>query len=1568
VAAPPTEQGTITFSEFPDGSSISNQYQRNGIIFGGDSPFITDDGSNPTSPVLSGTPQFFGTITGAFVQPDGTPRTVGNFSLDVGYIDTPGSTEVIAYGSSGNVIDTVPINDTGIVNVSVSVPGIASFSVQSVDSGNPDPNGFAVDNVAFLGYSFMTGPPTAAEQGGAPNESEHGTTCYVLEPVNCATGTLVSQNSDFSIPGRGIPLALSRTYSSASAGADSPFGFGWTDNYAMSLSTDASGDVTIHQEDGSSVVFQPNGSGGLVAPDRVLASLVQNPDGSYTFTRDSTQASYNFSGSGQLTSETDRNGYLTQLAYNGAGQLATVTDPAGRRLTFTYAGGHIATVTDPMGRTWTYTYDGSGNLTKAKDPLGRTWSFSYDASHLLLTMTDPRGGVTTSTYNGSGQVVSQTDPIGATTTWAYAGDPASTTGGSTTMTDPNGNVTVYQYVTLELTSITRASGTADAATTSYTYDPATLGVSTVTDPNGNVSTNTYDSSGNLLSAVDPLGNTISYTYNSLNKVLTKTSPLGETATSTYDGSGNLLTVTDSLGGVTTYTYGDTAHPGDVTSITDPDGNVARYTYNADGDVASATVSPASGVTHTIGYAYDADGERTCEASPNATAAGVSCPAAGSPRVNDTTSTSYDAGGEITSVTDPLGRTTSYTYDANGNQTQIVDAAGHTTGYSYDGDNQQVKVTQPDGTTVSTAYDANGNVTRRTDAAGNTTRYSYDGLDRVVSTTSPLGETASYAYDLAGNRISLTDPSGRTTSFAYDQGNELIGISYSDGVTPDVTYSYDADGQRSFMSDGTGTTGYSYDANGRLTSVTNGAGATVSYSYDPAGLLTALTYPNGQTVTRTYDGARQLTSVRDWLGNTTQFSYDANGNLARQADPNGVTALSSFDNADEVTAITDKTASSTLASFTYTRNNRGQPVSDTETGAVTGSQSYSYTQLSQLASDSTGSYAYDPAGNLTQLPGGVKQAYNADSQVTSTTSPGSAQPPAADQVVSTNETTKGAKITSSAVTTTAANELIVAFISADGPNTQSQRINSVSGGGVTWSRAVRSNSERGTAEVWQAHATTVLNAVKITATLNHTGYDGAITVATFTGAGSALGAHAAAGAATGAPAVSLTTTGADSLVWAAGEDSQHSTARTAVSGQTIVHQYLETNSSGTSWVQNAPMVTSANTTVKVADSAPMTDRWEFAAAEITSASTGPSTTSYGYDAQGNRTSILPPGQPTIQLAYDQANRLSGYGTTASYTYDGDGLRASKTVNGTTTSFAWDQSGSGPLLITSGPSTEFIYGPAGRPVERITGSTPTYFLEDQQGSVRLITSSAGTVIGTYSYGPYGNTLSHTGTATSTLQYDGQYTDAESGFQYLQNRYYDPSTGQFISQDPLVAATGAPYQYAGGSPLTFTDPSGLIPLPCDQLAALVSHFGDVVGSLGDLAGGLKDRAKVLGYLLRYGSTPAIRSYSGSLLRAAGILANSGPVRVIDRYFPIAGNAVGFVADRLNGDSLDRAGLKAAGSYGFGAAGAWAGGVLCGAAAVATLGPGALTCPVLVVGGGAIGSYVGRKVGGWAADLLHL
>ena len=113
-------------------------------------------------------------------------------------------------------------------------------------------------------------------------------------------------------------------------------------------------------------------------------------------------------------------------------------------------------------------------------------------------------------------------------------------------------------------------------------------------------------------------------------------------------------MTDPLGDTATYAYGDAAHPGDVTSMTDPAGRVKTFIYDADGDVASISVSPSSGVTETTSYAYDADGERTCQASANATAAHVTCPPAGSPRVAGTTTTTYNPAGGITAVTDPTG--------------------------------------------------------------------------------------------------------------------------------------------------------------------------------------------------------------------------------------------------------------------------------------------------------------------------------------------------------------------------------------------------------------------------------------------------------------------------------------------------------------------------------------------------------------------------------------------------------------------------------------------------------------------------------------------------------------------------------------------------------------------------------------------------------------------------------------------------------------------------------------------------------------------------------------------------
>ena len=130
---------------------------------------------------------------------------------------------------------------------------------------------------AWQPNAVVAGGPLPAEQGGPPNPREHRTTCSTGSPVNCATGEFWHQFIDFAVPGHGVPLTFTRTYTSALAGVDSPVGSGWTDNYNMSLSANTSGNITITQEDGSTVTFHATGGGSYTAPPRVLATLTPKP-------------------------------------------------------------------------------------------------------------------------------------------------------------------------------------------------------------------------------------------------------------------------------------------------------------------------------------------------------------------------------------------------------------------------------------------------------------------------------------------------------------------------------------------------------------------------------------------------------------------------------------------------------------------------------------------------------------------------------------------------------------------------------------------------------------------------------------------------------------------------------------------------------------------------------------------------------------------------------------------------------------------------------------------------------------------------------------------------------------------------------------------------------------------------------------------------------------------------------------------------------------------------------------------------------------------------------------------
>ena len=752
---------------------------------------------------------------------------------------------------------------------------------------------------------------------------------------------------------------------------------------------------------------------------RVQATLVSNTGGTYTFTRKARQI-FTFNSSGQLTSESDLNGYTTSLTYTG-GLLTSVTDPAGRTLTFTYNSSNlIATATDTTAsRTYTYGYTGS-NLTSVTDPDGGVTTYGYNSNNQMTTMLDPNqhGAPTpvplTNVYNAQGQVISQTDSMGRTTTFVYSGLNLSTMTSSTTITNPTGtsaspttSVTVDTYSAQgTLTSQTTGSGTASAATWTYAYDPATLATSSVTDPNGNVTTYTYDARGNVLTkTTHPTATTsatTTYTYDALNDMLTKTTPptasapSGETTTYTYDASGNLLTTAAPLVGssplqtqTTTNTYGDTSHPGDVTSVTDPDGKVWAYSYDTYGDLASATDPLGNETT----YSYSCSGGTGCFTNVGLRYSTVSARgnAAGANPANFTTSDTYDGLGHQLTETDPNGHVTTKTYDADGDLKTEKDPNTNLTTYSYDLDNELTGVAQANSTNLSYTYDRAGNQITQTNGAVNTTTnvYADSALPSSVtsqttpaSTAAPSGETTAYGYDGAGNLTTLTNPSGQVTTYGYDGDNEQTSTTYSDGVTHGVTYAYDADGERTSMVDGSGTTSYSYDSLGRQTSSTNGAGATVAHTYDLKGQTTSVTTGSANTVTYGYLDNGWVHTVTDWLGHTTTYSYDQDGDQTNEAYPNSTAAATTYDPADQVSSITDTKSSTTYASFTYTRNNANQVKTEADTGVPGSNQTYSYNQLNQLTGTSSGTYGYDSANNPTSLATGTNQSFNQANQLCS----------------------------------------------------------------------------------------------------------------------------------------------------------------------------------------------------------------------------------------------------------------------------------------------------------------------------------------------------------------------------------------------------------------------------------------------------------------------------------------------------------------------------------------------------------------------------------------------------------
>ena len=160
----------------------------------------------------------------------------------------------------------------------------------------------------------------------------------------------------------------------------------------------------------------------------------------------------------------------------------------------------------------------------------------------------------------------------------------------------------------------------------------------------------------------------------------------------------------------------------------------------------------------------------------------------------------------------------------------------------------------------------------------------------------------------------------------------------------------------------------------------------------------------------------------------------------------------------------------------------------------------------------------------------------------------------------------------------------------------------------------------------------------------------------------------------------------------------------------------------------------------------------------------------------------------------------------YEYDPLGRRKAKTAGGLKTEYLW--SGNQVMAEYRGGRLlrRYIYG-AGidNPIALISGNgTKTYIHKDALGSVVALSNNAGVVTDKFSYSPFGKSADESG---SPYKFAARRIDSETGLYYNRNRYYNPSTGRFISPDPIGYGDGMNmYAYVGNDPMNATDPMGL------------------------------------------------------------------------------------------------------------------------------------------------------------------
>ncbi len=770
---------------------------------------------------------------------------------------------------------------------------------------------------------------------------------------------------------------------------------------------------------------------------------------------------------------------------------------------------------------------------------------------------------------------------------------------------------------------------------------------------------------------------------------------------------------------------------------------------------------------------------------------------------------YDNLNRRIQVKDASNALTLTTYNKVGDVLSVTDALNRTTSYAYDALDRQISVTDALGYTNTNTYNAVGNILTTTDALNRTTSYSYDNLNRKISTTDALNQTQSVTYDRVGNTLTTTDELGRTTNYGYDSLDRQTTITNPLGQI--TTTSYDSEGNVTSTKDSLNNiTRYLYDNNNRQIQVIDAKGGITKTSYDAVGNVSTITDSVNNITTYGYDAVDRLITDTNQLNKTRTRSYDNVGNLTQTVDRNGRKVAYNYDTLNRQTAENWLNESNaTIKTFSSSYDAVGHLLSSTNPDSA---YTYSYDAVDRIASiDNTGTVGVPT----------VKFNYSYD---------------AVGNLVAVNDSINGANAGITGYSYDLLNR--VTGLTQAGTGVQSKRVamaynavNQLTG----LSRYSGTNSVVDTNYTYDNNQRLIklahVKGVSTIASYDYS-YDAADKLASTVSSvdGTSNYSYDSTNQLTGASHTSQVN-----------EAYSYDANGNRVSGGTVTGVNNQLLSDG---VYN-----------------------------------------YTYDGEGNRTRRVEIGTGKVtEYVWDYRNRLAsvlfkdGAGVvskTIDYVYDGNNQRIGKRIDGAVIErYVIDRNQIALVFDGAGTQTHrYLYGTA---VDQIladeTASSTSWFLADNQGTVKDVVDSNGAVIDHVVYDSFGKVQSQSNAGYDLRYgYTGREQDGETGLNYYRARYYDSANGRFISEDPLGFGAGDSNlsRYVFNSPTNWVDPSGLQPNKnqagtVENFIDFMSNSSEVPSKMGRAKGAeAKKQLNRLGEVTLFLSPATTAPFNGALSR---------------------------------------------------------------------------------------------------------